>query len=521
MRVLLILPNFDAPLGVSVGLSYIAASLRRGGHEVEALHICEQLGAPWELDRVAGEVAEFAPGLVGISTGFNHYPEMAALAARIETDLCTSVVLGGIHPTLNAPAVMAENPSLSFLNVGEGEASMLELAHALEHGGDVTTIANIHARVDGVVHTNAPRPFSSLHDLPPMDTSIWDFQRITDLRRGWINVSAQRGCPWRCSYCHNNGEARLFAQALERPGASNAELGFLRYRPVDAMIEELVGLRDTYRMHAFSFIDDTFTMNPAWVTGFLRRYRDEVAVPFVCNTAAVNLDQELVEALADAGCHLVRMGVESGSDRLRSRLMQRPFPESRLRWAFEAVQAAGMHALAFNMIGNVGETRDETLETFRFNALLQPSSMKLSLAHPYPGTDYHDTASDQGAIDPARRTHNFIDASVLRRDADEALWLDKVATFYFCYVNREMTGAATAGYARFVDDLEALGAEGWRDAEIRAGLWARHDALSASLQEHGVMHYTAPFPERPDIVVSGLDVARGAQIIERVVAEPH
>jgi len=521
MRVLLVLPNFDAPLGVSVGLSYIAATLRRGGHEVAALHLSEQLGTPWDPERVVREVAESEPELVGISTGFNHYPEMSELAARVETELTTPVLLGGIHPTLNAAAVMAENPALSFLNVGEGEASTLELANALARGDDVTSIPNIHARIDGVVYENAPRPFSSLIDLPPMDTSIWDFQRITDLRRGWINVSAQRGCPWRCTYCHNNGEARLFAEAHDAPGASNAELGFLRYRPVDAMVEELAGLRDRYRMHAFSFIDDTFTMNPTWVKTFLARYRDEVAVPFVCNTAAVNLDDELIAALADAGCRLVRMGIESGSDRLRSRLMQRPFPETRLRWAFDAVKAAGMHALAFNMIGNVGETRDETLETFRFNAALQPSSMKLSLAHPYPGTAYHDVAAEQDAIDPERRTHNFIHASVLRHDADQALWLDKVRTFYFCYVNREMTGAAAAGYAPFVEALEALDAEAWRDAGVRAGFWDRHAELSADLQKRGERHYTAPFPERPDLAVSGLDVARDAQIIERVVAEPH
>ncbi len=521
MRVTLVFPNFDAPLGVSIGLSYVAASLQAAGHAVAAIHVTEQLGYAYDFERVMADIEASRPGLVGIGCGFNHYPEMRRVAEAVETRLAAPVVLGGVHATLNADRVLEENPRLSYVNVGEGEASMTELADALEKGRDTTRIANVQARVAGRIHRNRVRPFADLSALPPMATDIWEFQRVIDLRRGWVNVSSQRGCPYRCTYCHNNGLASLYSRETGVPSANNAALGFLRYRAPRPMVDELKGIRDRYDMQAFSFIDDTFTMNPPWLFRLLDLYRDEVGVPFVCNTTAVNLDEDIVGRLAGAGCRLVRMGVESGSVRLRSQLMKRPFPESKIRWAFREVQRADMQALAFNMIGNVGETRDETLETFRFNASLRPTSMKLSLVHPYPGTEYEDVARRENAVDPSRSAHNFIESSILRRGPEEALWLDKVRTFYFWYVNRFLENEAAPIYAKLVADLEALDEGKWADEDTRRGLWDRHHETSAALQSRSVDHYTAPFPERPDLTVSALVAMSRGEIIRRERADPH
>ena len=515
------MPNFDAPLGVSVGLSYVAGALRRAGHEVAALHITELLGYPWDLERVLADVQSHAPGLVGISTGFNHYAEMGALAEAIETRLHVPVVLGGVHPTLQSATVMAQNPHLSYVAVGEGEDKLTALADALQSGGDTTSIPGLHARVDGAVKRNPVRGFVDLATLAPMANDIWDFQRVADMRRGWVNVSSQRGCPYRCTYCHNNGEAKLYA--AER-GVPDNNSWYLRYRPPEAMVEELRAIRDRWRFQAFSFIDDTFTMNPPWLERLLALYRRDVDMPFICNTTPVDLDEGLVRLLADSGCRVVRMGVESGSARMRARLLKRPFPEQRIRWAFRETQARGLHALAFNMIGNVGESQEEMVETFRFNADLRPTMMKLALAYPYPGTEYADASA--GHVDPQRSTHNFISGSVLRRSPEDALWLDKARTFYFWHVNRFLEGEAGRAFAERVEALEALSAEQWADPAVQGALWASHHALSADLQRRGAFHYTTPFLERTDIIVSSELVASQREVIrreavEREAVEPH
>lgn len=305
-------------------------------------------------------------------------------------------------------------------------------------------------------------------------------------------------------------------------GSGNTELGFPRYRPPADVVRELRGIRERYDMQAFSFIDDTFTMNHAWLRELLALYRQEIGVPFVCNTTAIDLDEDILDELAAAGCRIVRMGVESGSPRVVEEVLKRRFiGRDKLRWAFRAVQARGMHALAFSMIGNAGESRAEVEATLRFNAELAPTSMKLSLAQPYPGTDYHELAQRGAGIDDTVRVHNFIEQSVLRRPDDERLWLDKVRTFYFWYVSRELGNEGSPAFARLIDELEGLSEDRWHAPEIRAELWRRHEELARDLQARGVLHYTAPFGERTDIVVSGLVVAEHGELIRREQADPH
>src|SRR5262245_37635530 len=236
MRVLFIHPNFDAPLGVSIGISYVAGTLRRAGHEVHALHVSELMGYPFDLERILADVRAVDPGLVGISSGYNHYPEMRRVIDAVEGELGIPVLLGGIHTTLNTERVMAENPRLSFANCGEGEESTLELVDALEHGRDPAEIRNLWVHTPSGLRANATRPFMDLAHLADMATDIWDFQGVIDRRRGWVNVSAQRGCPYRCPYCHNNGVAQVMARRMGQSSSSNAALGFLRYRPADAMV---------------------------------------------------------------------------------------------------------------------------------------------------------------------------------------------------------------------------------------------------------------------------------------------
>ncbi len=522
MRVHFIFPNFDCPLGVSIGLSYVAGMVKRAGHDVAVTHVAEGVGFPYDLERVVDSVRTADPGLVCISSGHNHYAETRQMVEAIETRLKVPVLLGGIHATLNVDDVLRENPSLSFLNIGEGEEATLDLVTALDQGLDVTHIPNVQARTNGTVHRNAVRPFMNLADLADMETDMWEFQKVTDLRRGWVNVSAQRGCPYRCTYCHNNGVTKVLAQSLGKKSWSNSDLGYLRYRPADRMCAELKSLCEKYRIDAFSFIDDTFTMNRDWLRELLTLYQQEVDVPYVCNTTAVDIDDETLKLMADTGCRVIRLGVESGGAHILNDLLKRAWVSpKRIHWAFQRIQEHGMHALAFLMIGNLNETRDDTRLTFQFTAKIKPTSMRLAVAYPYPGTEYHDRARAANAVDPTRSSHNYLTRSVMRQDPEHDLWLDKVRTFYFWYINTFLGNESTPVFEKLVTELESLPRDKWNDPEVQRSLWRRHEAITNDFQERKVFHYTTPFADRTDIVISSLVVAEHGEIIRKEANEPH
>ncbi|MEO5739421.1 MAG: cobalamin B12-binding domain-containing protein, partial [Vicinamibacterales bacterium] len=188
MRVQFVWPNFDCPIGKSIGISYLSSALKQAGHDTRVEHICEWLDNPFVLDSVVGHIKDYNPDLIAFSTGANHYPEMRQLSQTLKKALDKPILFGGIHTTLNAPAVMTDNPWIDFANVGEGDDSVVELVNAVESGTDTSRIGNVWSRKNGELAMNPPRALKDITTLPWMDLDVWEFKRITESRRGWVNL---------------------------------------------------------------------------------------------------------------------------------------------------------------------------------------------------------------------------------------------------------------------------------------------------------------------------------------------
>ena len=518
MRVQFIWPNFDCPLGLSIGLSYLSGALKAAGHDTRIEHVCEWLDNPFDMDTVVGHVKDFEPDLIAVSTGANHYPEMRQLAKRMKKDLDRPILFGGIHTTLNAPTVMNENPYIDFGNVGEGDDSLLDLVEALEEDGDTTRIPNMWARKNGDVIPNPPRPLKDITSIPWMDLEAWQFGRITENRRGWVNLYMNRGCPYRCSYCHNNGVAKILQEGFGTKTSSNQDLGYIRLRGIDDMLDELKSVVNKYDyVTAFSFNDDTFTMDQEYMKAFLVRYKKEIGVPFVCNTTVLDVDREMLEAMKEADCELVRFGVETATKRIKREVLNRDFSEKKTEEVFQICRDIGLRTFAFNILANPTETREEMKSTLRLNSRLMPDGLKISLGYPYPGNEYHDVAKKLDLIDETRHYHNFIHDTKLKWSDEDRLWIDKVRLVFWWWMNVYLENEASPLYAELVKMVERIPEDEWLDPETERRMWDLDDALSNVLKQQDVTHYTIPFKDRPEISILHL----GAQALERDVLDEH
>src|SRR5512139_1238728 len=149
--------RFSVPLGITG----VAAMLRRGGHAV-ALFLAER-----DLERTCRRIAAFRPDAVAFSVLSGSHRGYDAIARRLRQRLGLPTLWGGPHPTFFPE--MIELPWVDAVCVGEGEEAALRFADAFDREGGrlPTDVPNFLVKRDGRVHANPPLPRNrALDNLP-------------------------------------------------------------------------------------------------------------------------------------------------------------------------------------------------------------------------------------------------------------------------------------------------------------------------------------------------------------------
>ena len=97
------------------------------------------------------------------------------------------VVVGGSMPTV-VPQVIIENPNIDYVVETEGEIAFIELLDALtvskkKNKVDVSKVANIWYKEDGVAKKTGLMKYINMEDLPNQRLEFWDdkhFQKAYD-----------------------------------------------------------------------------------------------------------------------------------------------------------------------------------------------------------------------------------------------------------------------------------------------------------------------------------------------------
>ncbi len=487
MRVLFIYPNLNAQIGFNYGIAFLSACLKEHGHSTALLNMNEQLGFEFDLVRVKREVSAFAPGLIGFSVVSNQYRFAREIARDIKRYCKVPIVCGGIHPTMDPEGVLKEE-CFDFVCVGEGEQAMVELADALERNLPSTGIANIWCKSDGSIIQNRVRPFVPLEHLPQKDYSVFDFQKMIDSKDGWVGIMSSRGCPFSCSYCFNHRLRELYQRDLD---CSAAELRYIRYHPVSDVIDEIKMLLSSYKnIKTVILDDDLFTLNKNYLRDFCRQYRAQIGLPFVCNAHVKAFDEESAGYLREAGCRIVKFGLESGSERVRREILNRRMSNDDIARAFAAAERFGLHTSAFVIIGFPHESVAEIFETIDLLARIKPGRFRWSIFFPFINTRAYDIARQGGFIDFVRieSLTNFTDESALDFGPEHNLALRKLKTTFPWHVNARAGFKCSSLYSELLERIERIESEEWQKVEDSV---ARMDGdISRMLSMSNEPHYS-------------------------------
>jgi len=328
------------------------------------------------------------------------YTSTPTLAIDVETarrvkaqDPSTVVVLTGPHVSvLPEETLLFAGGAVDIVCRGEFDYSTKELCEGLAPD----QVDGISFLKDGqVVHTKDRPPITDLDSLPfasqiyHRDLPIEEYV-IPHFRHPYVSIYASRGCPSRCIYC-------LWPQTFSGR--------VLRTRSPQNVYEEVRWIKENLpQVKEISFDDDTFTADRKHAVAVARLIKP-LNVSWVINARA-NCDYETLKELRDAGMHHVVVGYESGNEQILKNIKKGVTKAQAIEFTRNC-QKLGITIHGAFVMGLPGETRETIRETIAYAIELDLTSIQVSLASPYPGTEFYDMAVKEGWI----ASDSFLDAT--------------------------------------------------------------------------------------------------------------
>lgn len=392
MRTLLIFPPniyFKRASEVHVveplGIAYIGAVLEKAGHEVRLLDAdAENLEIPDILQRIR----EYKPDIVGFSilTPLANIALEVCRQAKKEMDFVS--VFGNVHPATYPEMALLDG--VDFVCAGEGEYAMLELVETLASGKDAHKVPGFYyADKDGkLVFTGARSrvvldevPFPARH-LLPMDKYRYMFPIYSDRRRIYASANFSRGCVYKCTFCSS-------------PSQWESKMS---YRSADNIVAELKELKEKFGVNTFYIRDEVFTINKKNVTAICKKMIEEkLDMHWFCYGRADHLDEKVLTQMRDAGCLMVKIGVETGDAEIMKKIKKGETLEQ-LERAFRLCDKLHLYTHASFMIGHPWDDRATIQRTIDFAKRINADTTVFPISTPFPGTELWDVVKKENLL---------------------------------------------------------------------------------------------------------------------------
>ena len=286
----------------------------------------------------------------------------------------------GAKAAVEPDATLNASRAIDFVARNEFDFTIKEVAE----GRDLGRIAGLSWRSgdDAIVHNEDRTVLENMDELPFV-TPVYKRDLVIEnyfigyLKHPYISFYSGRGCKSRCTFC-------LWPQTI----------GGHRYRTrsVGHVIEELVWARHAFpQVKEFFFDDDTLTDNVPRVME-LARAIGKLGIVWSCNAKA-NVPREALEVMKDNGLRLLLVGYESGNQKILHNIKKGMRVDVARRFTKDCHEL-GIVIHGTFILGLPGETKETIEETIKFATEINPHTIQVSLAAPYPGTFLYKQAME-------------------------------------------------------------------------------------------------------------------------------
>lgn len=400
------------------GLCYLSSSIKKNGRDVsiycteldkellsiglrnfnllyvENRHTCYEtinnIQAPvWQ--EIKSRIAEIKPDIVGLTCVSSTY-DSALNIARLTREInpASKIIFGGIHPTAY-PLDVIKNDDVDFVVKGEGEQTFAELIDALEYGAGFEKIKGLlYKNGNNICETPERELIENIDSIPyPQIENLLNLEDFPKMGLGYIFTS--RGCPYNCSYCASN---TIWTRKV-------------RLRSPENVISELKDRMDKFDIRDFCFFDDTFTIDKKRVGKICDMILDEgLNISWCCYTRLDALDEMLLKKMAQSGCKMVSVGIETCNDSTLKHT-GKGIDSSEIIKQVKLVHNHGIKINGFVMLGFPGETQEDIKKLKKFVKKTGIYTPDMSITTPYPGTEFYNNMKMKNMIPEGLRWYAF------------------------------------------------------------------------------------------------------------------
>ena len=431
-RVLLVNPPFYRLLGShynanSLGIAYIASYLNQHGHDCNLYNADYQSKSSftkysiihrekgfnsyksyfedinndiWE--EVVENIIRYEPEWVGYTSYTANISSIDIISKKVkQRNPNIKQVIGGVHATLDHN-LLNKLKHIDFSVQREGEKAMLSLVS----GTHPSTISGVVCREGKkIINIGDADVNKHIDELPfPERDKFWN---VNEEEKSIIDVSyicSIRGCPYRCNYC-----ASPFHWKRDKT----------QYRSPESVLCEMRHLKDNYwndKQYDYTasgnsqdkseliikdntivyFVDDIFTIKKPRVKQILNGMIEEnLNMPWKCEARTDHLDEEIAQLMKDADCQRVKLGFESGSDKILKDIQKDETTDDMIKGA-KLLKEAGVPFTAYFMTGFPNETDEDLKKTIELAEKIEADYYVLSILSPYFGTKMYYDMMDMG-----------------------------------------------------------------------------------------------------------------------------
>jgi len=383
----------------ALGLRSISSALKEAGHRTRL--VFTNTGNGFFRGHGLENIKSLSENsdLIGISSMSRSSKKAKAIINALKP-IRKLIVWGGMHPTLYPEDCVGH---ADMICRGEGEEFMVELAERLSSGREPQDIRNGAYKKNGRMILNELRPLiGDLDRLPIVDFTFADEFQVdgqatiqphppTSLSSS-ILLSGSRGCIYHCHYCSNSQLKTLYTDKGR----------WARKMSISRFVEAARTCREKFPCAKyFHFTDeDFFARSLNDFKEFATIYPEKVGLPFECMASPQQITDEKMALLTKTGLWRINVGVESGSDRVKKEIFNRPISnEIVLRSAAIVNRYPQVVTYYFFIIGNPYENRIDLLATIDLlRCLPPPYFLRVYNLVFIPGTILYKKACQDGII---------------------------------------------------------------------------------------------------------------------------